>query len=479
MKQIKLGFQDYTTLVFIPDPASTDGSGKTGLVAANLTVSYARVETDNDVTITDVTGSLNNLALLTTAHTDWGLLEVSSSLAPGLYRLDIADAVFASGAWSAVVYVMITTSAAAASPIEFILVAFDPLDATRMGLAALPNAAADGAGGLPISDAGGLDLDSKLANTNEITVARMGALTDWINGGRLDLILDDILLDTGTTLDDLIDDIESRLGVPSNLGSGATVAANLVDIEGQTDDIGAAGIGLTAVPWNALWDAEVQSEVADALTAYDPPTQAELVTEINSVQSDIAALNNLSAAQVNTEVDTALADVRLDELLTADSDIDGAAPPTVGSVFHELMTKTAGSFTYDQTTDSAEAIRDRGDAAWDTADVSALALETTAQAILDDTGTSGVVVAAASKTGYALTAGERNSIADAWLARVVEGAHTLGDFMRLFASVLTGKAAGGGGATISFRDLADSKNRISATVDANGNRTAVGTRDGT
>ncbi len=127
-REIQAGKVDYTVLVFIPDPASTDGSGKTGLVAANLTVSYTRVETDNDVTVTDVTSSLNNLGALTTAHTDWGLLEVSNTLAPGLYRLDIADAVFASGAWTAVVYVMITTSAAAASPMEFMLVAHDPDD---------------------------------------------------------------------------------------------------------------------------------------------------------------------------------------------------------------------------------------------------------------------------------------------------------------------------------------------------------------
>lgn len=86
------------------------------------------------------------------------------------------------------------------------------------------------------------------------------------------------------------------------------------------------GSELTAIPWNAAWDAEVQSEAEDALVAH-----------------------------------------RLDELLNADSDIDGAAPPTVGSVFHELMSKTAGSFTFDQTTDSCEAIRDRGDAAWVTA----------------------------------------------------------------------------------------------------------------
>lgn len=64
-----------------------------------------------------------------------------------------------------------------------------------------------------------------------------------------------------------VDDLESRLGTPSNLGSGATVAANLVDIESQTDDIGTAGAGLTAVPWNAAWDAEIESEVADALEA--------------------------------------------------------------------------------------------------------------------------------------------------------------------------------------------------------------------
>ncbi len=40
--------------------------------------------------------------------------------------------------------------------------------------------------------------------------------------------------------------------------------------------IGAAGAGLTALPWNAAWDAEAQSECADALAAYDPPTNAEM-----------------------------------------------------------------------------------------------------------------------------------------------------------------------------------------------------------
>jgi hypothetical protein len=41
------------------------------------------------------------------------------------------------------------------------------------------------------------------------------------------------------------------------------------------------------------------------------------------------------------------------------------------------------------------------------------------------------------------------------------------------ASVLAGKSSGGGSATVRFRDLADTKDRIEADVDSNGNRTSV------
>jgi len=43
-----------------------------------------------------------------------------------------------------------------------------------------------------------------------------------------------------------------------------------------TDAISTNGSGLSAVPWNSSWDAEVQSECTDALNAYDPPTKAEM-----------------------------------------------------------------------------------------------------------------------------------------------------------------------------------------------------------
>jgi hypothetical protein len=56
---------------------------------------------------------------------------------------------------------------------------------------------------------------------------------------------------------------------------------------------------------------------------------------------------------------------------------------------------------------------------------------------------------------------------------------SLREAQKLILSILTAKSSGGGTATLVFRDINDSKNRLSVTVDANGNRTAVGTRDAT
>jgi len=96
----------------------------------------------------------------------------------------------------------------------------------------------------------------------------------------------------------------------------ATANAALVTIDGIVDDIlvdtaviGAAGAGLTAVPWNAAWDAEVESECADALAAYDPPTNAEL-TARTLATADYATAANLAtvAGYLDTEIAAILAD---------------------------------------------------------------------------------------------------------------------------------------------------------------------------
>jgi hypothetical protein len=56
---------------------------------------------------------------------------------------------------------------------------------------------------------------------------------------------------------------------------------------------------------------------------------------------------------------------------------------------------------------------------------------------------------------------------------------TYGDLLRASAAVLAAESSGGGSGTIVFRDLADTKNRVVANVDANGNRTTLTTFDGT
>ena len=80
-------------------------------------------------------------------------------------------------------------------------------------------------------------------------------------------------------------------------------------------------------------------------------------------------------------------------------------------------------------------------------------------AILLDTGTTGVPLTAAA--------------VDLILDEVFEGTTTLRQFLRLAASALYGKLSGAATTTVTIRDEADTKDRITATVDSSGNRTAV------
>ena len=117
----------------------------------------------------------------------------------------------------------------------------------------------------------------------------------------------------------------------ANLDTQLATIDSVVDaIVIDTTEIGAAGAGLTAVPWNAAWDAEVQSEVADALAVYDPPTKTEL-------DSGLASLNDLSTADI---------DARL-------AAYDGPTNTEMIAAFTEI--KGAG---WSATTDTLEKIRD-------------------------------------------------------------------------------------------------------------------------
>jgi hypothetical protein len=109
----------------------------------------------------------------------------------------------------------------------------------------------------------------------------------------------------------------------------------------------------------------------------------------------------------------------------------------------------------------------------------------TSQAIASVSGAVGSVTGAVTvgamtdKTGYSIsgtktTLDALNDISVASIfSYVVEGSLTFLNAVRLFMSALFGKTSGGGTASISFRNTTDTKNRIDATVDVDGNRTDI------
>lgn len=190
---------------------STDGTPETGVVAATagLDIWYRR-EGAAKVSLTE-----SDLAALTTAHTDGGLLHISD----GEYRVDFPDAAFATG----VNYVDVGWGATGMVGYggRVRLVNVDLEDAVRAGLTALPNAAADAAGGLPISDAGGLDLDAKI-----------GALTFTV-AGDVDV---NVQSWKGATAPAMTGDAFARLGAPA----GASVSADVAALPTQAEITGGA-----------------------------------------------------------------------------------------------------------------------------------------------------------------------------------------------------------------------------------------------
>lgn len=194
------------TLVHLFD--TFDGGTGASITMTGLAASDIEIYKDGSTT---QRASDNGYTLLDTDGIDFdGLTGIHG------FSIDLNDnsdaSFFSVGPWYHVVVSAITVDG---QTVRFVACAFRIVSATRgMAGTALPNAAADAAGGLPISDAGGLDLDAQIG-------------TD----------IDAILVDTGTTLDDLIDteiatlvsgvaDIQSR--IPSALVGGridATVDA--------------------------------------------------------------------------------------------------------------------------------------------------------------------------------------------------------------------------------------------------------------
>ena len=100
-----------------------------------------------------------------------------------------------------------------------------------------------------------------------------------VSGGVVDNVT---LVDTTTTNTDMrgTDSAATATDLATVDGIVDTILIDTNEVQGDLNslitDIGSNGTGLTALPWNASWDTEVQSEVTDALNAYDPPTKTEM-----------------------------------------------------------------------------------------------------------------------------------------------------------------------------------------------------------
>lgn len=107
-----------------------------------------------------------------------------------------------------------------------------------------------------------------------------------------------------------------------------------------------AGAGIPDVNVTNVGDtAQTAGDLANLITTVDTvvdgiQTDLDNGTDgLGALKALIDALNDLSAAQVNTEVDTALSDIRLNELMS----VALTAQPTVGSLLGDLTEDNAGT----------------------------------------------------------------------------------------------------------------------------------------
>jgi len=280
MRQIKKGSTNRSVDLYIID--STDGTPETGVVwnTAGIDLKYRR-EGSAVVSVTEAT-----LAALTTAHTDGGFLAIGN----GSYRFDLPDSAWATGADKVTIFGTVTGMIV--MPVEVQLVDFDPEDTVRLGLTSLPNAAADAAGGLPISDAGGLDMDTILGR-----ITGNVALASNLATAQSDL-------DTITGVDGVtLATIQGAITWNSQTISVSGATANLIFAGSGTGDVFSFTRSGSGNLMDANYSADFQAEVntaADLSLSDFFTSSAQLVDDIVAdMEADGGDLSSIMEALVN------------------------------------------------------------------------------------------------------------------------------------------------------------------------------------
>jgi hypothetical protein len=225
--------------------------------------------------------------------------------------------------------------------------------------------------------------------------------------------------------------------------SGGTAAADMVEIAGQTVTA-AAAVTFPAII-SSLTAAGVRSELAVELGRID--------TTIGSRLASAGYTAPLNAADTRTAI--GLASANLDTQIAALPLASDWTSTRAGYLDSVLLAFNSNRTV--QVTGSHH--------------VAAVLHDSEPGSIHATTFDAGAIDAAALATSAA------NEIADALLDRAdaIETGLTLRGAIRLDTAALAGKVSGAAGTSVAIRNVGDTKTRISATVDADGNRTAVTT----
>ena len=255
-----------------------------------------------------------------------------------------------------------------------------------------------------------------------------------------------------------------KASVTTAVPTAAVNAAATWDLDAtahQTQGTFGQAIGDPAADTNTIFKAVVTD--ADGATVgvdvTNLPTNTELATSQGTADdatlAAIAALNNLSAAQVATELGTYDAPTNA-EMVAAFTEIKGATWAA---------------------TDTLEAIRDKEtDIETDTAVIGALGAGLTAlatQTSVNDLPTNAELATALGTADDAVLAQVALVKAKTDLIPGTIDGKTFAEIVTLEAAVLLGKASGLETATAVYRAIDDVKDRVTATVDADGNRSSV------
>lgn len=436
---IKAGTTSKLLDIFIQDSSSTTGAGL-GSVAFNtsgLTAYYYREGAASATAITLATMTLGTWAT-------GGFIVIDGTNMLGCYQLGIPDAAIAAGAKSVLVYIKGVTNMAPLV-LEVELTATDNQDSATGGIvgnAVMTNGTAQAGAATSITLASGASATNGLYDPGVIL------LTGGTGVGQARNILDYV----GSTKVATVDKawrtnpdstttyvVQPGAYTPSvNEGLAAAGAASTITLNS-----GASAVDST---YNGQWvfiRAGTGSDQARMVTGYVGSTKVATVSHAWQTNPDSTSVYSmLPSARVQGVEGNVTGSVGSVTGLTAsnlDATISSRATPT---------NITAGTITT----------------------VTNLTNAPTAGDLTATMKTS--VTTAASAATPSLSAAGNTAV---W-AEVMTGTTTAVQAMRGFLAVLLGKASGLATTTAIYRNVADTKDVITATVDADGNRSAV-TRD--